>query len=84
MTGFRLPGVTTADDGFWKTCPGTTEGQEKLAVVAVYRHCPEGAEDLLEMLGLADVATAMLAGAQDGAAASLPADDPTTGSAGAA
>lgn len=86
MTGFRLDGSTNADNGFLQSIPDAREGQRRLAVVRVARQALDVADRdaLWEMLGLADVATKMLAGAEDEEATSLPADGPTTGSTSAA
>jgi hypothetical protein len=67
MTGIRLPGVTTADDGFWKSCPATDDEQERAAVAYVRRRV-EDADLILDVLGLTDVARAMRP-ASDGSAA---------------
>lgn len=76
MTGFRLDGSTNADNGFFQSIGATTEGQQRLAVVAVFRRCPDEAERevVLGMLGLTEVAEGMLA-------ASSAASPPAPGSA---
>lgn len=54
----RLPGVSSADDGFFKSSTGTTEAQEQAAAAYVRRRAKD-AEDvdlLLDVLGLTDVA----------------------------
>lgn len=59
---FRNDGQTGNDNHSFQSLPDCTPGQERLAVVAVYRNCPpEDRDRVLDILGLTGTAEAMLA-----------------------
>ena len=59
---FHTHGTQSNDNGSFLSISDCSEGQERLAVVAVYRHCKGAGEgEVLAMLGLTGTAEGMLA-----------------------
>lgn len=62
---FHAQGGQTNDAGSFRSISDCTEGQERLAVVSVFRHCsPEEVDQVLDILGLTGRAEEMLAARQ--------------------